>query len=147
MQLPQPPARSGSRNSLPDKITLKRNHIGVQFTEEFGEILLHKCMIFYLGTVHVEPPVTDKILLIEQGPVGTQEGELEWTTYTIGYTNVELLALALGICIVANLSAFTEEGCLQRSSQNRVVLPRDSRDRGPSIRSFLGQDRRCQRTE
>jgi hypothetical protein len=31
----------------------------------------------YLGTVHVEPPVADEILLVEQSSVGAQEVILE----------------------------------------------------------------------
>jgi hypothetical protein len=38
------------------------------------------CTLFsvqYLGTVHVEPPVADEILLVEQSSVGAQEVILE----------------------------------------------------------------------
>jgi len=50
---------------------------------------------------------------------------------------VELLALSLGICIVSHFSTFAEEGGVEGSCKEGVVLPRDAGYGGAGFRSLL----------
>ena len=54
----------------------------------------------YLRAVHVEPPVADEVLLVEQGPVGAEEAVLDEVGVTKVGTDVECLALSFGVSIV-----------------------------------------------
>ena len=51
-------------------------------------------------TVHVEPPVADEVVLVEDGPVGAEEAVLGKAPLTIVSTDMECLALGLSISIV-----------------------------------------------
>lgn len=53
-----------------------------------------------LGAVNVEPPVADEVLLVEDGSIGAEEGVLGQATLGVVGTDVEGLALSLGISIV-----------------------------------------------
>ena len=52
------------------------------------------------GAVHVEPPVADEVLLLEQGAVGAEERELGETGVAVVGADVERLALRLGVAVV-----------------------------------------------
>ena len=43
------------------------------------------------GAVHVEPPVADEVLLLEESPVGAEEGELGQTRVAVVGADVESL--------------------------------------------------------
>ena len=49
-----------------------------------------------LGAVHVEPPVADEVVLVEDGAVGAEEGELGG----LGAADVENLAFRLLVSVV-----------------------------------------------
>ena len=49
-----------------------------------------------LGAVHVEPPVADEVVLVEDGAVGAEEGELGG----LGAADVENLAFGLLVSVV-----------------------------------------------
>lgn len=54
-----------------------------------------------LGTVYIEPPVTDEIFLVEDSSIGAEEGILSKVTLQISGANVEGLAFGLRISIVS----------------------------------------------
>ena len=53
-----------------------------------------------LGAVHVEPPVADKVLLVEQGAVGAEEAVLEQRAAAVRSADVEGLAVGVSVRIV-----------------------------------------------
>ena len=86
-------------------------------------------LLKYLAAVHVEPPVADEVLLVEEGAIGTQEGVLGETTGAISGTNMERLALCLWVSVVpAIYLAVTEERGLRDHGENGVVLTRHTRN-------------------
>ena len=54
----------------------------------------------YQGAVNIEPPVTDEVLLVEEGSVGTEMGVLDEVGVAEVRTDVEPLALGLGVGVV-----------------------------------------------
>ena len=79
------------------------------------------------GAVNVEPPVAGEVLLLEEGPVGTEEAHLVQASLALVHTHVEGLAVCLRVCVVAALhltSAAEQSG--GHSSQDWVVSPRHS---------------------
>ena len=56
---------------------------------------------FGLGTVKVEPPVADEVVLVEDGSVGAEEGVLGEATVAISGTDVEHLAEGLRVGVVS----------------------------------------------
>ena len=83
---------------------------------------------FYLRAVDVEPPVTDEVLLVEKGAVGTEEAVLDEPRVAVICTNVESLAVGLWISIVPFDLGVAEEGGLWRVNKDGVVLAGDTRD-------------------
>ena len=81
------------------------------------------------GAVHVEPPVADEVLLLEQGAVGAEERELGETGVAVVGADVERLALRLGVAVVTavHLAVAGERG-LRRNCIDGVVLPWSARD-------------------
>ena len=57
-------------------------------------------LISHQWTVHIEPPVTDEVLLIEDGPVWAKECVLEKSTNTVICTNMKTLTFSFGIAVV-----------------------------------------------
>ena len=51
----------------------------------------------HLGTVHVEPPVADEVLLVEERAVGAEEAVLEQGVAAVRGADVE--GLTVGICV------------------------------------------------
>ena len=90
------------------------------------------------GAVHVEPPVTDEVLLVEQSPIGAEETVLGQTTVSEVGTNVEWLAVSLWVSVVT-LIYYIENQLLSQQWTVKVVwlmtmANRTSRD---SNRTFL----------
>ena len=54
----------------------------------------------YQGAVNIEPPVTDEVLLVEKGSVGAEMGVLDEVCVAEVRTDVEPLALGLGVGVV-----------------------------------------------
>ena len=54
--------------------------------------------------VHVEPPVADEVVLVEDGSIGTEEAVLGEAALPIAGTNVESLALGFSVSIVTSIS-------------------------------------------
>jgi len=82
-----------------------------------------------LGAVHVEPPVADKVLLVKQGSVGAEEGELAQASCSIPCADVERLALPLRICIVPTIHlAVAGERGLRRLGIDGIILARSAGD-------------------
>ena len=86
-------------------------------------------MSLYRGAVHVEPPVADEVLLIEQGAVGTEEAVLGQLVVEgeVG-AHVEGLAVGLRVSVVALDSAVTQEAGLRRKGEDGIILARGTRD-------------------
>jgi len=55
-----------------------------------------------IGTVKVKPPIADEVVLVEDGSVGAEEGPLGPGAIPILGTDVEHLALGLGVGVVAS---------------------------------------------
>ena len=76
------------------------------------------------GAVHVEPPVADEVLLLEQGAVGAEERELGETGVAVVGADVERLALRLGVAVVTTVHlAVAGERGLRNGGKDGVVLP------------------------
>ena len=56
------------------------------------------------SAVKVEPPVTDEVVLVEDGSVGAEEAVLGKTSSTISSADVEHLALGFWISIVSSIN-------------------------------------------
>jgi len=82
----------------------------------------------YLGTVHIEPPITDEVLLVEKSSIGAEEAVLQQTRISIIGTNVESLAVRLWVCIVPFDLIITEECSLWGVHKDGIVLARNTRD-------------------
>ena len=80
-----------------------------------------------LGTVNVEPPVADEVLLVEKSSVGTEEAVLDQTVVSVVCTDVEGLTVAVWVCVVPFDLVLAEEGGLGRSHEDGIVLARHSR--------------------
>ena len=79
------------------------------------------------GAVHIEPPVAHEVLLVEQGAVGAEEAVLGEAAVAITATDVEGLALSLGVSVVSALSlAVTEEGGVRNLGEDGIIVSRDS---------------------
>ena len=58
-----------------------------------------------LGTVHVEPPVADEVLLVEDRPVGAEEAVGDQATLSVPQgAEMEHLTLGVRVCVLATLS-------------------------------------------
>ena len=73
----------------------------INFSSFSGDVIIDGVKTFSFCTVKVEPPVTDEVVLVEDGAIGTEEAVLGQTTLAISGTDVEHLALSLGVSIVA----------------------------------------------
>ena len=93
--LPSPPApsRSSSRSSSSSSYGGIRLPLGCDLVVEPVEVLGG-------GAVDVEPPVTDEVLLLEEGAVGAEEGVLGQAAAPVPGADVEGLALGLGVPVV-----------------------------------------------
>merc|ERR1719397_765519 len=82
-----------------------------------------------LGTVKVEPPVADEVVLVEDGSVGAEEAVLGEATSAIGRANVEDLALRLGVGIVSSVNlSVTGKARLGDLGIDWVIFSGDSRN-------------------
>ena len=66
-----------------------------------GDLVVQRVEVFGRGAVKVEPPVADEVVLVEDGSVGAEEGVLGEATLAVSGTDVENLALGLGVSVVA----------------------------------------------
>ena len=81
------------------------------------------------GAVHVEPPVADKELLVEQAAVGAEEAVLSEATVAVAAADVESLAIGLGVSIVSALDlAVTKEGCVRNLGIDWIIHSGNSRN-------------------
>ena len=94
-----------------------------------GNLIVQRPEVFRGGAVHVEPPVADEVLLLEEGAVGAEEGELGQARVAVVGADVESLALRLGVAVVpsVHLTVAGERG-LRRNGIYGVVLSRSARD-------------------
>ena len=65
-----------------------------------GDLIVQAVKAFGLGTVKVEPPITDKVVLVENSSVGAEERVLGQSSLTISSTNMEDLTFGFGISII-----------------------------------------------
>ena len=66
-----------------------------------GDLVVPGVEALGLGTVKVEPPIADEVLLVEDGAVGAEEGLGGEAAKTIRDTNVESLATGVRVSVVA----------------------------------------------
>ena len=76
----------------------------------------------YLRTVHIEPPVTDEVLLVEQSTIGTEKTVLGQSTISKVGTNVERLTVCLWISVVALDLTVTDETGVRGEGKYGIVL-------------------------
>ena len=81
-----------------------------------------------LRAVHIKPPVTDEILLVEESTIRTQEAVLGQITSTKVSTNVEGLTLSFWVSIVSLYKAITQETGFWRSSKDGIIFSRGAGD-------------------
>ena len=65
-----------------------------------GDLVVAAVQIFGFGTVKVEPPVADEVVLVEDGSVGAEEAVLGETSGPVSCADVEHLALGLLVSVV-----------------------------------------------
>ena len=76
----------------------------------------------YLRAVHIEPPITDEVLLVKQSTIRTKEAVLgEVFTAKVG-TDVESLALSFWISVVTLYVSITEETRARRSGVDGIIF-------------------------
>merc|ERR550539_721601 len=96
-----------------------------------GDLVVEAVEVLGGGAVEVEPPVADEVVLVEESSVGTEEAVLGQTSGPVSSTDVESLALSLGVSVVTTVNlAVTDEGGLWHLGVDGVVLPRDPGDVG-----------------
>ena len=96
-----------------------------------GDLVVAAVQIFGFGTVKVEPPVADEVVLVEDGSVGAQEAVLAKTAQAVGSTNVEHLAFGLRVGIVTAINlTFAGEAGLRGLSIDGIVLAGDAGNAG-----------------
>ena len=79
--------------------------------------------------VHIEPPVADEVLLLEDCSVGTEEAVLGQTSVAVITTDVEHLTLSLGVGIVTSLhQPIADEGGVRHLGVDGIVVPGDPWD-------------------
>ena len=83
----------GRRSSVDGLVTGQRLALG-------GNLVVQGVERLGLGAVKVEPPVADEVVLVEDGAVGTEEAVLGQTALAVSGTDVEHLALGLGVGVV-----------------------------------------------
>ena len=66
-----------------------------------SDLIIQSIETLGFSAVKVEPPVTDEVVLVEDGSVGAEEGVLGQATLAVSGTDVENLALRLGVSVVA----------------------------------------------
>jgi len=99
----------------------------VNFGTLSGDIVVQAVQTLGLGAVKVEPPVTDEIVLVEDGTVGAEETVLGKTTLAVGCANVEHLALSLRIGVIPTVHlTVTSESGLRCFGVDGVVFTRDT---------------------
>ena len=65
-----------------------------------SDLVIEAVEILGSGAVKVEPPVTDEVVLVEEGSVGAEEAVLCEATGAVSSADVEGLALSLGVRVV-----------------------------------------------
>jgi len=96
-----------------------------------GNVVIEAVKAFGLGTVKVEPPITDKVVLVENSSVGTEERVLGKASLTISSTNMEDLTFSFRISIITSINLpVTGEAGLGDLGVDGVVLTRHSWDGG-----------------
>jgi len=85
-----------------------------------GNISVQGIEVLRLRAVHIEPPVTDEVLLVEEGPVRAEEAVLYQGATAIIPTDVESLAVCVLISIVTLYLLVTVEPSIGGSDENLV---------------------------
>ena len=81
------------------------------------------------GAVNIEPPVADKVLLVEQGAVGAEEAVLGEAAIAVTAADMEGLALSLGVSVISTLGlAVTEERGVRNLGEDGIIVSGDSRN-------------------
>ena len=82
----------------------------------------------YLRTVHIEPPVTDEVLLVKQSSVGTEEAVLDQRVAAVRSTNMESLTVSVCVSVVPFYLVSTGKLGLRRGHEDGIVLSWNSGD-------------------
>ena len=110
------------------------SNVSIQRIESFSlkiyrfEIRTLRLLLSHLSAIHVEPPVTDEVLLVEKGAVGAEEAVLKKPRIAIICTNMECLAIRFWVSVVPFDSGITEERGLWRVYKDGVVLAGNTRN-------------------
>ena len=81
------------------------------------------------GAVHVEPPVADKELLVEQAAVRTEKAVLGEAAAAVAAADVESLALGFRVSVVSALDlSVTEEKSVRNLGKDGIIDSWNSRN-------------------
>ena len=87
-------------------------------------LILDAVQLLSQGAVHVEPPVADGHLLVEDRPIRAEEGVLDVPDSPLVDTDVEDLAFSFGVGIVASRGlVVTGKRGLRCLRKDGVVVP------------------------
>merc|ERR1711976_239310 len=96
-----------------------------------SNVVIEAVKVSSLSAVKVEPPITNKVVLVEDGTIRAEEGVLGKTALSVRGANVEDLAFSLGIGIVTSINlAITSETRFRDFGIDRVVFTRNTRNVG-----------------
>jgi len=90
-----------------------------------SDISVQGIEVLRLRAVHIEPPVTDEVLLVEQSSVRTEEAVLYQGATAVIATDVECLAVCVLIRVVTFYLLITVKPGIRGTDEYRVVFPWD----------------------
>merc|ERR1712123_268158 len=94
-----------------------------------SNLVIERIELLSGGAVEVEPPVTDKVVLVEEGSVGTEEAVLGETTGSISSADVESLAFSLRVSVVTSINlSITGKTRFRDFSVDWVIFAGDARN-------------------
>ena len=100
-----------------------------------GDVVIEAVEVLGDGAVHVEPPVADEVLLVEEGPVGAEEAVPGETPGTVTSADVECLAVGLRVSVVSSVNlAVTQEGSVRDLEGGDLCRTEDREENSQSCR-------------
>ena len=87
-----------------------------------ANLLVERVEVLGLGAVHVEPPVADEVLLVEESPVGAEETVLGKVPLAEVDADVEGLTVGLRVSVVSLDLVVADEAGVGGEGEDGVVL-------------------------
>merc|ERR1719430_113353 len=118
-------ARAVVRGCTPKTSSCSSTTIGRICFSFCSNLVIKRVEVFSSGAVYIEPPVTYKVLLLEECSIRTEEGVLGETTTSIIGTDMECLTFCLHISIISSIHlTITSERSFRNLTQDWIILPR-----------------------